>query len=100
MKLHTKIKALRAASNALLAVSMMCLAADSSIVYTFIFCAGWDWRDPIHTGLPWLVPICILTALTLASFAASDRLAQRARAAEYRAEFQAAQRRAEWRRGA
>lgn len=98
MKLHTKTSTLRAASYGAVAAACMSLAADLSVIYTLVFAVGWDVQDPVHTGLPWLVPIGLLTALTLGLFRAADRLAFKAQAAERRAEVRAACLRAEDRR--
>lgn len=89
MKLKSKAREYRAASHTLLAASMMAFAADIATLYGWLVVFGWDWQDPVHTGLPWLAPIGILTALAFAAGKASERFYFKAQDLEDKARIQA-----------
>lgn len=93
MKLKSKIREYHAASNAMLTVAMMSFAADLTFCYAMVFVFGWDWQDPVHTGLPWLIPIGICTALTMLTYKASERLYFKAQDLEDKARLRASVRR-------
>lgn len=98
MKLSTAIKLHRAAANAVLAACMMAFAADLSVVFLMLF-VGWDWQDPVHTGLPWLVPIGLLTLLCDWLGRLFERLCRDAQALENKAELRASIQRQNEQRG-
>lgn len=89
MRRKNKIRAYTAASHTMLAVAMMSFAADMTFFYAMVFVFGWDWQDPVHTGLLWLIPIGICTALALAAGKASETLYFKAQALEGKARIQA-----------